>query len=180
MIITSLPEDFGQVDLSWDTSSVTQCDSHYIVEDRKMQFPKQRWSDKISGRSADDGAPPIFWDLLTDQILWGRKVKEWPPIGRLVKFLVKPHHKISSNTGNVKRFPYIFVVCLNKPPFLETDIIVMVYLDLSGTVNHSWQASVWFAKEGVTPVINHVFPFTDQLCVYPQISSQTTKTTIRF
>ena len=88
--------------------------------------------------------------------------------------------KTSSNTGNVKRFPYIFVVCLNKPPFLETDIIVLVYLDLSGTVNHSWQASVWFAKEGVTPVINHVFPFTDQLCVYPQISSQTTKTTIRF
>ena len=58
--LTSLPEDFGQVNLSWDTSSVTQCDSHYIVEDRKMQFPKQRWSDKMSGRSADDGAPPIF------------------------------------------------------------------------------------------------------------------------
>ena len=68
-------------------------------EKRKMQFERARCSDKMAGRSTDDGAPPILRSSSTDQILWGHKVKEWPPIGRcLFKFLVKRDHKIPSNS----------------------------------------------------------------------------------
>ena len=69
-----------------------------VDEKRKMQFQRARCSDKMAGRSTDDGAPPILRSSCTDQILWGRKVKEWPPIGRLFKFLVKRLHKIPSNS----------------------------------------------------------------------------------
>ena len=45
------------------------------------------------------------------------------------------------------------------------------YLVLSGAVHHPWtKVRVCAPKEGVTLAINHVFLFTDQLRVYPQIS----------
>ena len=69
--------------------------------------------------------------------------------------------------GDVKRFQYfwkVLFVCLNTLNILyllSTHIIILVYLDLSGPVHHPWeQASVWFAKEGVTPAVNQVFHFT--------------------
>ena len=67
----------------------------------------------------------------------------------------------------MKSFQYfsnVLFVCLNRLNILyllSTHIIILVYLDLSGPVHHPWeQASVWFAKEGVTPAVNQVFHFT--------------------